>query len=273
MPMVTELGIHTAELCPDNKKYLSRLLVGKTGINSSCITWDLLLTEKLTLDTFVETGEENLAELMEARAEWNRLLKGNKLKAAIENKLAAIETAYLPERLKPYDPEVRSKREESRHKNRVLVSIFLIIVLSIAFYLALPYLAGAAILVGVASLGVGAALLSYSISAFIGKRLPHPEWYKEQSIETEKWQKKISEITTKTEIIIKKAEEPISNKQISNVKQTEPLRVEAATQTSSYDSANAKPSIIYNISFFKSVKPAVDSEQKTIDIVPQCITS
>ena len=257
MPMVTELGIHTAELCPDNKKYLSRLLVGKTGINSSCITWDLLLTEKLTLDTFVETGEENLAELMEARAEWNRLLKGNKLKAAIENKLAAIETAYLPERLKPYDPEVRSKREESRHKNRVLVSIFLIIVLSIAFYLALPYL----------------ALLSYSISAFIGKRLPHPEWYKEQSIETEKWQKKISEITTKTEIIIKKAEEPISNKQISNVKQTEPLRVEAATQTSSYDSANAKPSIIYNISFFKSVKPAVDSEQKTIDIVPQCITS
>ncbi|MEN9450003.1 MAG: hypothetical protein RJA83_617 [Pseudomonadota bacterium] len=268
MPIVTELGIHTAELCPDNKKYLSRLLVGKTGINSSCITWDLLLTEKLTLDTFVETGEENLAELMEARAEWNRLLKGNKLKAAIENKLAAIETAYLPERLKPYDPEVRSKQEESRHKNRVWVSIFLIIVLPIAFYLALPYLAGAAILVGVASLGVGAALLSYSISAFIGKRLPHPEWYKEQPIETEKWQKKISEI------IIEKAEEPLSNKQISqlsNVKQTEPLMVEAATQTIPDDSVNDKSSRICHISFFKQEKQLLDSDHQTI--LPQCITS
>lgn len=264
MPIVTEVGIVTAELCPDNKKYLSRLLVGKTGIDSSCITWDLLLTEQLTLDAFVETGEENLAELMEARAEWNRLLKENKLKAAIENKLAKIETNYLPERLKPYDPEVKNRQEDLRFKKRALIYIGIIAALTIAFPIAL----GVTTFFGAASLVVGTGiLLLYSGLTLASKTLPDPEWYKEHSIETEKWQKKISEI------IIEKAKEPISNKQIANVKQTESLSAEVATQTSSYDSANAKPSIIYNISFFKSVKPAVDSEQKTIDIVPQCITS
>ena len=274
MPIVTDLGIHTAELCPDNKKYLSRLLVGKTGIDSSCITWDLLLTEKLTLDAFVETGEENLAELMEARAEWNRLLKENKLKSLIENKLAEIETHYLSERLKPYDPEVRKQQEDSRHKKRALVSIAIIIGLAIGFPFALPLLAGAATLVGVTSLAIGATLLFCSvIPAFVGERLTDPEWIAEYSHEKNKWQEKILEITTKTEIIIEKAEEPISNKQISHVKQTEPLRVDAATQTIPDDSANGKPSIICNISFFNTVKTSVDSEQKTMDIVPQCITS
>jgi hypothetical protein len=40
-------GIHASELCAENKKYLSRLLVGKTEINPDFLTWDLLLTKKL----------------------------------------------------------------------------------------------------------------------------------------------------------------------------------------------------------------------------------
>lgn len=270
MPIVTDLGIYTAELCEDSKKYLSRLLVGKTGIDANCITWDLLLTEKLTLDAFVETGKENLDQLIESRAEWNRLLKENQLKPTIERKLAEIETHYLPERLKPYAPEVKKKQEDLRHKKRALISIGIIVGLAIGFPFALPLLAGAATLVGVTSLAMGATLLFCSvIPAFVGERLIDPEWIAEYSHEKNKWQEKISEITTKTEIIIEEAEEPMSNKQIANVKQTEPLVANAAIQTDDYV---IQQPITYNISLlFKAEKPSVDSDQKTI--AARCVTS
>ncbi|WP_342219541.1 hypothetical protein [Rickettsiella endosymbiont of Miltochrista miniata] len=275
MPIVTELGIVTEELCPDNKKYLSRLLVGKTGIDSSCITWDLLLTEQLTLDAFVETGTENLDQLMESRAEWNRLLKENQLKLAIENKLAEIETHYLSERLKPYDPEVRKQQEDSRHKKRALVSIAIIIGLAIGFPFALPLLAGAATLVGVTSLAIGATLLFCSvIPAFVGERLIDPEWIAEYSHEKNKWQEKILEITTKPEAIIEKAEEPISNKQISHVKQRQPLRVEAATQTipdDYYIDNSIRFGFFNTVEKLKAENILYDHEQRTF--VPTCITS
>lgn len=277
MPIVTDLGIYTAELCEDSKKYLSRLLVGKTGIDANCITWDLLLTEKLTLDAFVETGKENLVQLKEARNEWNQLLKENKLKSVIENKLAEIETNYLPARLKPYAPEVKKKQEDLHHKKRALISIAIIVGLAIGFPFALPLLAGAATLVGVTSLAIGATLLFCSvIPAFVGERLIDPEWIAEYSHEKNKWQEKISEITTKTEIIIEEAEEPLSNKTIPIVKQSEQkllnkakkLGVEAATQT---DEHIGIPSIICHLSFYKPEKSAFDSKHQTI--VPQCTTS
>lgn len=235
MPIVTELGIYTAELCTDSKKYLSRLLVGKTGIDSNCITWDLLLTEKLNLDAFIETDKEiHGAELLKARDEWNRLLKENQLKTAIENKLIEIETNYLPERLKAYDPEVKKQEEDLRLKKRALISIAIIIGLVIAFPLVLSLLGGAAMLIGVASLAVGATLLCCSvIPDFFGERLIEPEWDKEYSIQKSKWQQKISAIKTETE-------ETISNKTVAIIQQPEqmalntvinPLRIEAATQT------------------------------------------
>ncbi len=271
MPIVTELGIVTAELCADSKKYISQLLAERLSVgarikNSNFITWE----ELLRIETNQEEGED-LAEyvnrwIKKLHPEWNGKNKDD-LKQAIINKLNQLETNYLPERLKPYDPEVRNQQEDLRFKKRALIYIGIIAALTIAFPIAL----GVTTFFGAASLMLGTGiLLLYSGLTLASKTLPDPEWYKEHSIETEKWQKKISEITTKPEAILEKAEEPLSNKQIANVKQTEPLRVEAATQT---DEHISEPSIRYNFSFFKPVKPAVDSEQKTIDIVPQCITS
>lgn len=243
MPIVSELGIYTAELCTDSKKYLSRLLVGKTGIDSNCITWDLLLTEKLNLDAFIETDKEiHEAELLKARDEWNRLLKENQLKTVIENKLIEIETNYLPERLKAYDPEVKKQEEDLRHKKRALISIAIIIGLAIAFPLVLSLLGGAAMLIGVASLAVGATLLCGSvIPAFFGERLIEPEWNKEYSREKNIWRRKIAEI-----------------------KATSPLTIEMATQTTSDESIMDKPPINYNISFFIPAKSSIDPEQEAI---------
>jgi hypothetical protein len=274
MPIVTELGITTAELCPASKKYLSRLLAGRILVGAKIKNRDFISWEELLGTETDELGEDLTKRLnwqLQKNAKYNEPFNEESLIQHIVDKLAEIETSYLPERLKPYDPEVKKQQEELHHKKRALISLAIFVVLAVAFPFALPLLGGAAILFGVAFSVTEATLLVYSISAYIGERLSDPEWYKEHSIQEEKWQKKISEITTKTEIMIGKAEEPISNKQISNVKQREPLMVEAATQTTN-DYDIGKPPIICNISFlFKAEKQSIVSEQKTI--VPQCTTS
>jgi hypothetical protein len=274
MPIVTHQGIYTAKLCTDNKKYLSRLLIGKTGINADFLNWNLLLTEKITLDAFIETGKESLAQLKQARAEWNQLLKENKLKSVITNKLAEIETNYLSERLKTYDPELKKQQEAIRYKKLSLISIAIVIGLAIAFPFALPLLGTTVTFIGVLCLTIGATLICCSvIPAFVDIRLINPEWYKEYSIEKEKWQQKMTAIKeiTEAEIIKAETEEQISNKTIPAIQQikqielnkaTNPLMVAAATQKISDDDTIGKQAIIYNLSFFNTKKSSVDPEQK-----------
>lgn len=271
MPIVTELGIYTAELCENSKKYLSRLLadrvlVGAKIKNPNFVSWEELLGTET--DELGEDLTKRLNWQLQKNAKYNGPFNKESLIQHIVDKLAAIETDYLPERLKPYDPEFKKQQEESRSRRRALIYLTIIAALTIALTIAL----GVTTFFGAASLvvGVGSFLL-YSGSVFISESLHDPEWYKEHSIQEEKWQKKISGITTKTEIMIGKAEEPISNKQISNVKQREPLMVEAATQTTSDNNIITETTIICSFSFFNAEKQSIVSEEKTI--VPQCITS
>lgn len=275
MPIITELGIYTAELCEDSKKYLSQLLADRIVIGASIKNPDFLSWEELLRTaTSLEEGED-LAEYLNhwiknLHPEWDGKNKDT-LKQAIINKLNQLETQYLSERLKPYDPEVRKQQADVRFKKHALIYLAIIAALTIA----LPIALGITTFFGTISLAVGIGiLLLYSGFAFVGERLIDPEWIAEYSRE-KKWQKKISEMTTKTEIMIEEAEEPIGNKTIA-IQQTEqmslnkassPLRV-AATQT---DEHIDKPLVVGRISFYKAEKPAFDS--KHLPIVSQCSTS
>lgn len=176
-------GISTIELCVESKKYLSRLLVGKTGIKPDFLTWDLLLTEKLYLDTFVETGEENLEQLIKAKSEWNRLLNENELKSTIQTKLILLECRSKQEEY----IQSRQQQEDFRSRKQGLIAIGMLLTLIIGYIYFLPLLSTAATFVGVLCLGLGATLVCCSIvPAFVGESLIDPEWYKEYSIEREK---------------------------------------------------------------------------------------
>lgn len=220
MPIVTELGIYTAELCENSKKYLSHLLIGKTGIKPDFLTWDLLLTEKFNLSP--------IHPLQVSKQE-------------IINELIKIETQHAEEYLKLYDPEFRKQQEDLRQKKLALISITIVISLVIAFPCALPLLGGVATLVGVLCWSIGAALICCSIiPAFCGERLIDPEWLKEYSIEKEKIQQKITTIKATSEIAVINAEteEPIGHKSTNiqpdkptELNQPKPLTAKSAIQT------------------------------------------
>lgn len=265
MPIVTDDGIYTAELCAESKRYLSRLLVGKTGINPDVLAWDLLLTEKFNLNASIGTCQKNIS------------------KKDITDKLIEIETDYLPERLKPYDPEVRKQQAELRHKKRAGLSLILAIILPIIFFFALPALGGAAILVGVLSALIETGLLSYSGSAFVGEKLIDSEWHKEYFMQKEKWQQKISAINAfaETAVIPEEIAEQIANKSISTVqpikqmplqKTSKTLTTDVATQTVS-NNFNIKLSINCKSSTF-ILKPSLESseEKQTLPTI-ECITA
>lgn len=240
MSIITESGVYTEELCLASKKYLSRLLVDQRGIDPRFITWNLLLREKSALDAFIETGEENLEQLGQARTAWNQLLKENNLKGAggvIQAKLADIETKYLPERLKPYYSKVK-KQEELKHKKRALLASVILLTLIVAFPFLLPLLGGgAAILtfVGLISSVVASAFLSYISAAFFAEEIPRQEWFAEYHQEKNKWKEKIAAIkaTTEIEIIEEETEKTIANETpiLPDKKPAKPLPTDATTQT------------------------------------------
>jgi hypothetical protein len=62
MPIITNQGIYTKELCVDSKKYLSHLLIGKFGINPNFLTWDHLLTIKFNVNDAIEIYQKTLSK-------------------------------------------------------------------------------------------------------------------------------------------------------------------------------------------------------------------
>lgn len=187
MPIITEQGIYTAELCENSKKYLSRLLVGKTGINPDFLTWKLLLNAEFNLNAFI--------------TDWHQA-QGITQQAIID-KLVTIEIQYTEEYLKRYDPEIKKQQAQLHAKMLAWISIATIIVLSTAFIVpfALGLLGSSATLVGVPYLALVAGLSYCSIlPTLFSERLIDPEWMKEFSIEEEKRHQKIVAIkkTSKT---------------------------------------------------------------------------
>ena len=53
MIIIRPTGIETELLCPASKRYLSRLLVGTTGINPDFIAWKQLLKRATKLYPFL----------------------------------------------------------------------------------------------------------------------------------------------------------------------------------------------------------------------------
>lgn len=277
MLIVSEQGIYTAELCENSKKYLSRLLIGKTGINPVLLTWKLLLTEKLRLDHFIETGDEDLTQLQEARAEWNLALKENKLQSYIQNKLVKIETLHAQEYLKAYDPEVKKQQVDLRSKQLAWVSIAIIVGLTTTFTapFAFGLLGSFATLMGVSCLAIGVILSSCSsIPAFFGETLIDPEWVKEFYIEKEKWQQQRTAIkaTSETAVINEEMTESINNtttastiqqtQAMINKEATKPLRMADATTQATANNIISKAYPSYpSIAFFNLDKQTKKSTE------------
>lgn len=178
MLIVTNQGIYTAELCENSKKYLSRLLVGKTGINSDFLTWELLLKTEFNLNAFITDYHQAQGITQQA----------------IIDKLVAIENQHTEEYLKPYDPEIKKQQAELHSKIVAWISVTTILVLTMAFMVpfALGLLGSSATIVGVPYLAVVAGLSCCSIlPAFFGERLIDPKWMKEFSIKKEKRHQKL----------------------------------------------------------------------------------
>lgn len=204
MPIVTDLGIHTTELCQDSKKYLSRLLedrvlVGASIKNPNFILWKELLDIKR--DNLGEDLIKYLYSQLQKNAEYTDPFNRERLKQHIVDKLINLECLHREqEYLKS-----KKQQEELRHQKPALISIGIIIGLAIAFPLILPLLGGAATLVGVTSLAIGATLLCCSIiPAFVGERTIDSEWIAQaqyekgqflQKMEKEKIQAKYAKIT------------------------------------------------------------------------------
>ncbi len=266
MPVVTEQGIYTAELCENSKKYLSQLLSGRLLIgaqikNSNLISWD----EILNIGTS-EQGEDLINQLywrLYKNAGYNGPLDKKKLqplivkkilKPHIIDKLNTLEYQHHEkEYLKPYLPEFRKQQEDIRCKKLGLISIAIIISLAIAFPFALPLLGGAATLVGVLCLATGATLICCSIiPAFCGERLIDPEWDKEYAdIKKESTKKLIAKMmgVSQTSIDIRETgQQVIPPKTIQENEHTSTTLSIASTFSNSYffKSLTCNPSSITN---------------------------
>lgn len=240
MPIITGQGIFTEELCENSKKYISHLLIGKTGIKSHFLNWDLFSTEKF--------NSHISAQIIS--------------KQEIIDNLIEIETLHAQDYLKAYDPEVKKQQADLRSKKLAWVSIAVIIGLATAFTVpfTLGLLGSLATLVGVVCLASAVSLTCCSIiPAFFGETLIDDEWIKEYEIEKEKSQKKIAAIitTSETEVInqgiVKKNSHSLIIQQTPQIdltkKSTTPSLISVATE-------NIQQIIgfIYNSSFFKRSK-------------------
>ncbi len=97
MIIVHPSGIETRLLSPASKSYLSRLLVGTTGINPDFISWEQLLklvTNRypFLLDPFSEG--KTAASLSKKIKMWNQLFNTNQLKPHILENLAQYEEKH-----------------------------------------------------------------------------------------------------------------------------------------------------------------------------------
>lgn len=258
MPIITDQGIFTKELCENSKKYLSRLLIGKTGINPDLLSWNLLLTEKFRLDHFIETGNEDLTQLQEARAEWNLALKEVKLQSHIQDKLIEIESLHAKDYLKVYDPEFKKQQADLRSRKLAWVSIPVIIGLVTAFAVpfALGLLGSLAALVGVVCLVSAISLTFYSMMSFFGETLIDHEWIKVYEIEKEKCQLKLSALKGSFETEVRHEEIAMQSHHSTRLLQqtlkvtlpNEPSVNSVATQTAP---ANEQVIVIHSFCFFK----------------------
>lgn len=201
MPIVTDQGISTTKLCENSKKYLSRVLADRILVGASIkspnfVSWEELLgSAKGKLGIHLIT---RLAWQLRKNAEYDGLHNKESFKQHIVNKLITLECQHFEQIL-----EYKKQQAELRHKKRVLISLVLAIVLPTLFFFALPVLGSAAILVGVLNALIETGLLSYTVSAFVGKKLIDSEWLAEcshkknqflQKMDKEKTQAKYTKI-------------------------------------------------------------------------------
>lgn len=194
-------GISTTGLCAASKKYLSCLLIGKTGIKPHFLTWDLLTTGKFNLPISKE---------------------------AIENKLIQFE----------YE---NKRQRDFRLKKCSLIAIGILATLVTGYYYTLPLLGAAATFIGMSLAIAAALICSSIVFAFIREKLIDPIWIKTHSIEKEKCGPLITQkIKRPAATEIEKEEtQPIINKPltIENLR-TEPNQINALTSETSTTSNN-----------------------------------
>jgi|APFre7841882793_1041355.scaffolds.fasta_scaffold14531_2 hypothetical protein len=178
MPIVTDEGIHTEELCVNSKRYLSRLLserllIGAQVKNSGFISWEELLRLKISQLEGIDLVKYIDNWLKKLHPQWDGKNKEH-LKQIIINKLIHCECQNIEQKYL----ESRKQQAELHSKKLGLISIGIIISLAIGFSFVLPLLGTAATLVGVLCLAIGVTLICCSIiPAFVGERLIDPEWY------------------------------------------------------------------------------------------------
>lgn len=121
-------GITPRLLCPSNQKYLSRLLVGTTGIDPSFITWEQL-SKQITQHPFLfnpfPEGETSTS-LSEEIKTWRQLLTAGKLIPQFLKKLALHEKEHNESELK--------KKHLYRLKKKSIALLITLILSTIIFY-------------------------------------------------------------------------------------------------------------------------------------------
>lgn len=128
MIIINSTGIETALLCPANKRYLSRLLVGTTGINPGFITWKQLLkqvtiTYPFLLNPFSE--EETSNSLSKKIKKWNQRLIDGKLKSHILKNLDQCEKEHN---------ELELKKNLYNLKKKSTIAPLIILVVSMGIF-------------------------------------------------------------------------------------------------------------------------------------------
>ncbi|MGB9086813.1 MAG: hypothetical protein WCB98_00365 [Candidatus Aquirickettsiella gammari] len=126
MIIIRPTGIETELLCPASKRYLSRLLVGTTGINPDFIAWKQLLKRATKLYPFLFNPfpeGETLSSLNEKIKIWNQLLTDARLKS------------YILENLDQHEKE----HHISKFKKKSIV-LLVVLIISVAIFCSLSLL-------------------------------------------------------------------------------------------------------------------------------------
>ena len=103
MLIIHPTGIDTRLLCPASKRYLSRLLVGTTGINPNFISWKQVLKQITHLYPLLLNPSpegESARSVHEKTKTWNRLFSRGRLKPQLLKSLTEHEKAHRDAELK-----------------------------------------------------------------------------------------------------------------------------------------------------------------------------
>jgi hypothetical protein len=139
MPITTDQGVYTKELCTNSKKYLSRLLIGKININPEFLTWNLLLTNEFNMNALIGSFQQIIS------------------KQAIENELIELEC----QNAKKEFFKTKKKQSDRYHKKCGLIALSLLIKLSVFYFYFLPLLGTAALVVSALGLAMGLSFISF----------------------------------------------------------------------------------------------------------------